>query len=161
VTSGSLLGRLAEDGRGGFRLGEARFLLIRPETLIGLQKALERALGAGAADCFAEGGRAGGARAMPTLAGGAEERAQALARMGAELGWGIFTVETMTPTTLVITVANSPFAEAHGRAPEPVCHLTRGVLEALAENIFGGRVSVRETHCEAAGASHCRFEARA
>jgi len=29
----------------------------------------------------------------------------------------------------------------------------------LAENLFGRRVPVHETHCEAAGAERCRFEA--
>jgi hypothetical protein len=33
------------------------------------------------------------------------------------------------------------------------------VLEALAENLFGRRVPVHETHCEATGAPRCRFEA--
>ncbi|OLB96031.1 MAG: hypothetical protein AUH30_13815 [Candidatus Rokubacteria bacterium 13_1_40CM_68_15] len=179
VTAGLLLRRLAHDGRGGWRHGDARFFLIRPETLIGVQKAVERALGARAAECFVEGGRTGGARVLRSLAGSAEERARALTAMAAELGWGILTLESLTSTSFVVTASNSPFltlesltstsfvvtasnspfAEAHAATRDPVCHLTRGVLEALAENLFGRPVPVHETHCEAAGASRCRFEA--
>ena len=39
------------------------YILIRPETLVGVQKAIEAALGARAGDCLAAGGRAGGAKA--------------------------------------------------------------------------------------------------
>jgi len=159
VTAGLLLRRLAHDGRGGFRHGDSRFLLIRPETLVGVQQAVERALGARAAECFVEGGRAGGARALSSIAGSAEERARGLTAMAADLGWGTLTVETLTPTSLVVIGSNSPFPAAHAATGDPVCHLTRGVLEALAENLFGRRVPVHETHCEAAGALRCRFEA--
>ena len=149
MTAGLLLRRLAHDGRGGFRHGDSRFLLIRPETLVGVQQAVQRALGA----------RAGGARALSSIAGSAEERARGLTAMAADLGWGTLTVETLTPTSLVVIGSNSPFPAAHAATGDPVCHLTRGVLEALAENLFGRRVPVHETHCEAAGAERCRFEA--
>jgi len=161
VTQGSLLGRLAHDGRGGFRRGAERFFLIRPETLVGVQQAVERVLGARAAECFVEGGRAGGTRALGAITGSAEERARALTAMAAELGWGTLTLEALTPTSFVVTASNSPFAEAHGATGDPVCHLTRGVLAALAENLFGRAARVVETHCEATGALQCRFEARA
>jgi len=159
VTSELLLRRLAHDGRGGFRHGNDRFLLIRPETLVGVQQAVERALGPRAVACFVEGGRAGGARALRSIIGTAEERARALTAMAADLGWGTLTVETLTPTSFVVIGSNSPFPAAHTATGDPVCHLTRGVLEALAENLFGRLVPVHETHCEATGASYCRFEA--
>jgi predicted hydrocarbon binding protein len=41
-----------------------------------------------------------------------------------------------------------------------VCHLIRGVLEALASAVLTGRPRVTETACAAAGAAVCRFEAR-
>ena len=159
MTSELLLRRLAHDGRGGFRHGNDRFLLVRPETLVGVQQAVERALGGRAAVCFVEGGRAGGARALRSIVGSAEERARALTMMAADLGWGTLTVETLTPTLFVVIGSNSPFPAAHAASGDPVCHLTRGVLEALAENLFGRPVPVQETHCEATGASYCRFEA--
>jgi len=148
------------DDRGGVTIGGARYLLIRPETLAAVQKAIEAALGPRAGECLAAGGRAGGARATVTLTGTTEERARQLAATGAAIGWGQFTLERLTSDGLVVTVRRSPFAEAYGPSPAPVCHLTRGVLEALAGVTLGRRAQVTETLCAAMGAEHCRFEAR-
>jgi uncharacterized protein len=137
----------------------ARFLLIRPETLIALQRALEAALGETAADVLVAGGRAGGGRSAATLAGDARQRVTALLEMGGRIGWGDFALESLAAHELVVTVTDSPFTEAHGPSDRPVCHLTRGVLHALAESVFEGPVSVRETACAATGAPCCRFEA--
>ena len=151
--------RLTDDGTGALRLGEVRYLLIRPETLAGVQKAVERAVGPGAAaDCLLDGGRAGGARVAAALVGTPEERIGAVVEGGTALGWGRFALEALTPAGLVVTVTNSPFAEAYGPAPGPVCHLIAGVLEAVATSVFRRPRIVRETACAAAGAPACRFE---
>jgi predicted hydrocarbon binding protein len=136
------------------------YILIRPETLSALQKAVEAALGPAADECVAAGGRAGGARATAALAGTATERVERLLAQGAAIGWGTFRLERLTPTSLAVSVADSPFARAYGGASAPVCHLTRGVLEAIAARVLERRerVSVRETACAAAGAVRCRFE---
>jgi predicted hydrocarbon binding protein len=136
------------------------YILVRPETLVGLQKAVEAALGPAAGDCVAAGGRAGGARATAALRGAAGERVEQLLSQGQALGWGRFRLERLTPTALVVTVADSPFARGYGGAGGPVCHLTRGVLEALATAVLGRPAPVTETACAAAGAARCRFEAR-
>lgn len=157
--SSPLLARLVDDGAGALRLGEARYLLIRPETLVGVQRAVERAVGPrAAADCLLDGGRAGGARVAAALAGTPEERLRAVAEAGTALGWGRFDLEALTPAGLVVTVTRSPFAEAYGPAPGPVCHLIAGVLEAVATSVFRRPQAVRETACAAAGAPACRFE---
>src|SRR5262245_2041533 len=136
-----------EAGSGRLLHGGARFLLIRPETLIGLQRALEARLGAEAAEVLVAGGRSGGGRATAALDGDARQRVEALLRMGGEIGWGRFVLERLTDRELVVTVHDSPFVEAHGPAERPVCHLTRGVLLALAETVFAPPVSVRESAC--------------
>jgi predicted hydrocarbon binding protein len=150
---------LEADGRGGLTLGGARYLLIRPETLVGLQKAVEAALGEGAAACVAAGGRAGGARAAASLDGTADERVGRLLRIGGEIGWGEFTLERLTATELAVTVRHSPVAESYGPSAAPVCHLIRGVLESLAAAMFGRPSTVVETACVATGAPVCRFVA--
>jgi predicted hydrocarbon binding protein len=147
------------DGRLLFRGG--RYLLIRPETLAGLQHAVERALGASAADCFMAGGLAGGSKATSAVSGDRHERVEGLLATGTAIGWGEFALEHLDATTLVVTVGDSPFAAAYGPAAAPVCHLTRGVLQSLAAAIFGPAAAVDETACAAAGARRCRFEARA
>ena len=150
---------LEADSRGGLTLGGARYLLIRPETLVGLQKAVEGALGEGAAACIAAGGRAGGARAAASLDGSVEERVRRLLRIGGEIGWGEFALERLTATELSVSVRHSPVAESYGPAAAPVCHLTRGVLESLATATFGRPATAVETACVATGASVCRFVA--
>lgn len=156
----TVLAELRHDGAGRLSHRGARYLLIRPETLAALQHALEAALGGGAADCLAAGGRAGGGKATASFIGAGRERVEALLAMGGHLGWGRFALERYAPGELIVTVAGSPFAEAYGAAREPVCHLTRGVLEALATSVLSGRPRVTETACAAAGAGACRFEAR-
>ena len=134
------------------------YILIRPETLAGLQRAVEAALGPAAGECVAAGGRAGGVRATAGLGGAAENRVQQLLAQGAAIGWGSFRLERLTGTSIVVTVGDSPFARAYGGASGPVCHLTRGVLEALATAVLARPARVSETACAAAGAARCRFE---
>lgn len=153
-----VLARLQDDGRGRLSHGESRFLLIRPETLVALQRALEALVGEGAAGCLAAGGQAGGARATGTLEGAAAERAERLLRMGTAIGWGEFSLERFAPDGFAVVVRGSPFAEAYGRAAGPVCHLTRGVLQSLAAAVLDRPRPVVETACAAAGAAACRFE---
>lgn len=160
MSAAPVAARLVDDGEGRLLLGGSRYLLIRPETLAGVQQAMERVAGAAAGECLAEGGRAGGARVAAALTGTVAERVEALAAAGTAIGWGRFTVEELGPERLVLAVANSPFAEAHGPAAGPVCHLLRGVLDAVAASLFSRPVRVRETSCAAAGAAVCRFEAR-
>ena len=138
---------------------DARYLLIRPETLAVLQHTVEAALGAAAGECFAAGGRAGGGRAIDQLRGSPRERIERLLEMGGALGWGDFALETLTPSSLVVTVRGSPFAEAYGESVAPVCHLTQGVLEAMATRVFAAPWTVREVACAAMGAAACRFDA--
>jgi predicted hydrocarbon binding protein len=150
---------IEDDGAGALTIGGARYLLIRPETLAALHKAMEGVLGWEAAECLAAGGRAGGGRATASLPGDAEARARRLVDTGGALGWGRFTLERLATDRLVVTVRRSPFAEAYGPSATPVCHLTRGVLEALAAATLGGRFRVIETECLSMGAPQCRFEA--
>jgi predicted hydrocarbon binding protein len=148
---------LEADGRGALTLGGARYLLIRPETLVGLQKAVEQALGERAASCILAGGRAGGARAAASLEGSAEDRVRRLLRLGGEIGWGEFALERLTATELAVSVRRSPVAESYGPSAAPVCHLIRGVLESLATATFGRPAAATETACVAMGAPVCRF----
>ena len=146
-----------DDGAGRLTIGGARYLLIRPETLAALQKHVEAVAPEAAAECLAAGGRAGGARATRGLAGDVETRVRTLLEAGRAIGWGDFTLERLVARELVVTVAHSPFAEAYGPAAAAVCHVTRGVLEALAACVLEQPLPVRETACRATGAPRCRF----
>lgn len=95
-----------------------------------------------------------------TIGGAGEEQARRLVEVGTTLGWGQFTLARFAADGLVVTVRHSPFAEAYGASAAPVCHLTRGVLEALAWRVLGRSARVVESACAAVGAAQCRFEAR-
>jgi predicted hydrocarbon binding protein len=151
---------LSHDGEGRLFFHGSRYLLIRPETLAGVHHALETALGAQAGEYLRAGGRAGGNRATADPAGAPRERVERLLAIGGEIGWGVFSLDALGASELVVSVRHSPFAEAYGPAREPVCHLTRGVLEALAAQVLARPARVVETACVATGATTCRFEAR-
>ena len=157
----AILAELRDDGAGRLSYRGARYLLIRPETLAALHQAIEAALGDRTAECLAAAGRVGGGRATASFTGAGRERVEALLAMGSRIGWGRFALERYAPGDLIVTVTGSPFAEAYGPARAPVCHLTLGVLEALATTVLSGRPRVTETACAATGAPVCRFEARA
>jgi uncharacterized protein len=154
-----VLGALDDDGSGRLTYRGHRYVLIRPETLAALRRAVADMAGERAAEAFASAGRVGGGRASGLLDGDRTSRVQQLLDMGTAIGWGRFTLESLTSSRLVVTVHGSPFAEAQGRATRPVCDLIRGVLESLTASLFDNPLTVRETACTATGAEACRFEA--
>ncbi len=141
--------------------GESRYLLIRPETLVALQKSLVERLGDGAAEHLVAAGRAGGGSALTALGASGEDAVRRLIAMGTAIGWGEFSLKHLDGRRFVVAIRHSPFADAHGPSAAPVCHVTRGVLERVAEAVFDAPVRVTETACAATGAPLCRFEAHA
>jgi len=87
VTADRVPSRVEADGAGGLTYQGSCYLLVRPETLVALQKAVEAVLGERAAACLAAGGRAGGGTALQALEGAAEEIVARLLAMGGEIGW--------------------------------------------------------------------------
>ncbi len=144
--------------RGSLFVGTGRYLLIRPETLGPLVSSASDEVRA----ALIEGGRAGGrlaARAVLDRGGEGKGAVEEILAFGALIGWGRFRV-VWGPGGAEVRLAGSPFAEAAGRAAGPVCHLVRGVLEGIWEEVFGPTVAFDETGCVACGADTCRFEER-
>src|SRR3989304_6316072 len=155
----TVLNEMTWDAEAGRRLfKDVPYLLIRPETLVALQKAVEAELGERAGELLARGGHTGSAlstrRYREAFGLGTEETARFLGRRGGKLGWGAFGAREMG-----VRVGRSPFAEAYGPASRPVCHLIRGVVAGLAEGSFGAPAQAREVECLAMGAKTCRFHA--
>ena len=135
-----------------------RYLRVSVDTLVAIQKAMEPALGVRAAECLVAGVRVGETRRAPGPSGDPRAHVEAALATAARDGWGEFTLERLGANELVVSVRHSPFALAYGRAAGPICHLTRGMLEALAAAVFQRPARVRETACAATGADGCRFE---
>jgi predicted hydrocarbon binding protein len=97
------------------------------------------------------GGQLSGRRYKEALGLSDAEAVAFMCRMGGEIGWGAFALETLAPARLVVAVTSSPFAAAYGAGDHAVCHLIRGVLGGLAAGLWNAAVSARETACAACG----------
>lgn len=150
---------------GRLAYNDVRYLLIRPETLVDFQKAVEEQLPEGTGDLLYAGGFTGGSlssrRYKEVFGYTDEEIVEFMCNMGGQIGWGRFEVVELDANAgrLVIDVYASPFAEAYGTADAGVCHFIRGVVGGLTAGIFAADVDTRETQCTATGAAMCRFVA--
>ena len=144
---------------------DVRYLLIRPDTIIDFQKAVEAQVGAEAcAEMMMAGGITGGSRSAARYKEefglSDQEIVDFMCNMGGEIGWGHFSLRELDSEAhmLIVDVIGSPFAAAYGESKYSVCHLIRGVLAGLATGIFGVKVKSHETSCQSRGDDHCRFE---
>jgi len=162
--SNSILDNLeydAEEGRIAFK--GVPYMVIRPDTVVDFQKAVEAEVGDKAAEMMMAGGYTGGSRSSrryrEVFNYSDEEIVAFMCRMGSEIGWGKFEVEKLDVDgrELIVVVRNSPFAEAYGDADKGVCHMIRGVMAGMAAGIFGTEVRSEETLCRAKGDELCRF----
>ena len=147
--------------RGEIRDGDIRYLMIRPDGLMGMfarltPQAREEALEAVCASITEHGAKSAGAyRAM-----GADDTPALLdviVRTAPQLGWGEWSFTESGARRLELRVDNSPFADGFGSGDRPVCAPIRGMLTALAGMIFARSVRVAETDCAACGAPSCLF----
>ena len=168
--SNSILDSLEwQSSKGALTYEDVRYMLIRPDTLIGLQRFVEAAIGPEAcAEAMMASGYRGGSlssRRYKELFNYSDHEIVAfMCQMGCEIGWGKFGLLELDPARkrLVIEVADSPIAEAYARdllraSKHPVCHLLRGVLAGMAVGIFGDHVASEEVECVAMGDPVCRF----
>ncbi|MBW2015982.1 MAG: 4-vinyl reductase [Deltaproteobacteria bacterium] len=148
---------------GSLRYKGVRYLLIRPETIVGFQKAIEGSTGEGQCEALYKGGFDGGylsSKNYREIHGFTElEVLDFMARMGGEIGWGRFKIERYDPNTraLEVSVTASPFAEAYGESAHPVCHLIRGIVAGMGSALLGIKCDAVETACSAMGADRCLF----
>jgi predicted hydrocarbon binding protein len=142
-----------------------RYLLIRPETITGFQKAVEKqkSLGEDADEIMFAGGFAGGSLSSKKF----KELNQLnnhdiidfMMKMGSRIGWGNFILECYDAKKKVlrVSVTHSPFAESYGRSAKSVCHLIRGVLAGMAAVVFDTDCISSEIECVAKGDRRCLF----
>ena len=155
-----------EEESGALTYKGVRYLLIRPETVMEMYKALAEEFPEEAAESFYKGGFAGGsfsAKRYQELFGlSGKEAIDFMLKMGGQLGWGRFELISFQPEEgeLKVAVHNSAYAQAHGPSDRPVCHFIRGVLAGLAEGVFARPVVAEETTCLAVGIGPCIFEVR-
>lgn len=154
-----------DEGVGALSFKDVRYLLVRPDTIIDFQKAVEAEVGVErCAEMMMAGGITGGSRSAARykteFSLSDTEIVEFMCQMGRQIGWGRFHLHELDAEAgrLVVEVTESPFAAAYGTADHGVCHLTRGVLAGLAEGLFGLNVCAVESACSARGDAVCRFE---
>lgn len=166
----AIVSRLAFDPAvGEIRDGERRYLLMRPDVLMGCLHALPVEHRATLLDALATSAERNGGRSVRAYADAtdAPDNAQALALLAtlcdtaAGLGWGRWRIVRHDATGFEIVVRNSPFAQGHGPSTQPVCAPIVGILRSTAPLLFPHPATVLETVCAAHAAhdvSHeCRF----
>jgi len=154
--------------------GPRRYLMMRPDVLMGAVARLGFDAQRAWLDGWAESTRAHGIaslRAYVDSVGGEPEALMAMtADAAADLGWGRWTLRRESGG-LALVMANSPFVAGWCAVdPDParhaVCAPVRGMLHALASLVLQGPVVVTEVDCAALHAvpdsvDHvCRFQAR-
>lgn len=158
-TPQTLRERLAWDpAQGRVCDGPRRYLLMRPDVLMGAVVAMVPAYRQSFLVGWAQSTRDHGADSLRAYAqmvqGDHEALMHATVQAAADLGWGRWSL-TLEDGLLHLAVLDSPFvagwlAASQGRpSDEPVCAPIRGMLQALAEVVLQGPVEVEETHCRA------------
>lgn len=151
-----------DEQRGEWRDGEARYLMIRHDSLMGLFRRLPAAARGDALAAFAESVAEHGRRSAESYRMSAAETdalLAAIAQTAGQLGWGRWRLERVAHDTLRLEVINSPFATGYGSAREPVCAAIVGMLRAVATLVFGAPAVAEEIICAATEQHCCRFVA--
>lgn len=164
MSENSILEELIYDSeKGALHYKGVRYLLIRPETLAAMQKAMEDVCGKESDEIIFQGGFEGGylsAKRYKEIHGFCDEEIlDFMIRMGSQIGWGVFHLALFdqVENRICIEVENSAFAEAYGKSSGGVCHLIRGVVSGLATAIFEKNITASETSCTAKGDKKCSF----
>lgn len=158
--------------------GPRRYLLMRPDVLMGALARLEPGMQETWLQAMTEAARAHGGDSLrsyaATVGGDADALIEATAAAAADLGWGRWQVRRPGTDTLELDVHASPFvagwqAAGQGTASMPICAPAAGIFSALAALTFPGRdVEVIECRCAAMqpglgkpAEAGCRFIAQA
>jgi V4R domain len=155
--------------------GPRRYMLMRPDSLMGTLRLLDPATRELVFDALAQSTLRYGGDSLRAYAESVQGDPQALitatADAAADLGWGQWTVR-QRGEELQVLVQHSPFAagwlasdtrKAPRLEPMPdadppvVCAPIRGMLAALAGALGWSGVQVQEMSCAAQGHADCRF----
>lgn len=165
--------RLRHDpDQGAWSDAARRYLLLRPDSLMGALRCLDAATRASVFDALAHSLQRHGADSLRAYAvrvnGDPQALIAATVDAACDLGWGRWTVQR-DGDALDVIVRQSPFAAgwlaadgASHEADRPaVCAPIRGMLAALAQALGDASPHVHETCCAAQGHGECRFRVAA
>ncbi|MEX3985174.1 V4R domain-containing protein [Paraburkholderia sp. EG287A] len=154
--------------RGEVRDHDRRYLLMRPDVLMGMLQLLDDTTRSQALCAFADSTAQHGKRSILAYLDGLPGRGAGdgnalldlICETSPALGWGRWDFER-SGDGLVLNVFNSPFAAGYGSAAQPVCAPIAGMFRTVAAIVLGQPVRVQETACAAVDPhATCRFVAR-
>jgi predicted hydrocarbon binding protein len=150
--------RLIWDASSGeIRDGAIRYMMIRPDALMGIFGGLDEPARTCALEAFRRSIAKFGARSASTYQADAHHPLiETVARTAPDLGWGTWSIDR-TADAIQVIVRNSPFAAGCAGADGPVCTPIAGMLEAVGR-LMGRSGVARETNCAAQSGDHCTFE---
>lgn len=158
--------RLTHDvAHGALRDGAIRYLMVRPDVLMGLFARLDPAVRVAALQALGRSVTEFGGRSVAAYrdAGAADPEAMmdTMVTTSAALGWGRWRFTPQPDGAVEVQVENSPFAEglaASGPVDAPCCAPIAGMLTAIAPLIVGEGATAHEVDCAAVeGGDTCRF----
>lgn len=140
---------------------DRRYLLMRPDVLMGMLRELPAGLHGTVLSALAASAHRNGGKSVTAYleSVGPERLQQSVIDGAAAFGWGRWRITERDGNT-ELEVENSPFAAGYGPSALPVCAPVNGIFHSLACALTGGDVHVTETRCAAQGGTHCHFIAR-
>lgn len=163
---------LSPDPQGGvLRVFDHRFLLLRPEILVNVQKQLEQTVGQSTKGILYLAGEKSGREGLHTVESLLEgvdvssanpDTLKRMVDVMALLGWGRceVTLLDVDARRFALTLVNSPIAEFYGPSKKPVCHLVAGWLAGVGMILLDEQLLCEEVACKAMGRSGCEFQLR-
>lgn len=137
-----------DEAEGAIYDGDIRYMMIRPDALMGIFARLPAAERQAALEALGASVRERGKQSAKTYVSG--DRAALLATIEAtapDLGWGVWRFER-EGDGLTLTVANSPFV-AGADFEGTVCDAIAGMAASVGEIVLGVPCKARETACAA------------
>ena len=152
-----------DTARGEIRDGPRRYVVLRADVLMGLFDRLEEPARRQALEAFgASVAQFGSGSVKAYLAQvGPDQLANMMEAASASLGWGRWELR-QAAGRLDLRVANSPFAAASTRHGSVACYPIAGMLQAVAEALWGEGAQARELRCACDAqprGGECVFEA--
>lgn len=151
-----------DQSAGEIREGDIRYLMMRPDVLMGTLRYLDDCLRLQVLEAMTKSAYVYGRQSISAYRNRAQLSSDNLLftvfQMASQLGWGSWRYFASENGKSTVTVINSPFSTGFGSSSVPVCAPISGILGALFAETHGAKVSLFECKCASQGHGVCEFE---
>jgi len=152
-----------EQGKLTIAGGKERYVLVPLRIFAEIYNTLEDVVGTGAgAVAYMMGKRIGKGLAEELIrrTGGSSDlkhNVEKLIELLSELGFGRFELVEADGKRFVIRMYEGPTSEFIKNTGKASCHLERGLIAGVLEEVLGCKCMARETKCRSAGSPYCEI----